>query len=263
MFKLNLAILSIISICSCANAPGIYFPLDEAKAEIEKTKNLKGINQIASAILFEADEQIKKAETAINENKITSADHHIYLAKRKRQIAQELLLKHQQEQELEKLKQQQLEMKAHARNIESNQTTKETHRAQQHIQLEQTLRQYKAEESNRDTILIINDQLFDTDGTNLKPQSQRQLEPLLKFLQDNSQCEIIIEGHTDSIGNPKNNKILSLKRADTVKNFLILRGINLVRIETRGFGEEVPIATNTTKVGRSLNRRVEIVIKTP
>ena len=130
MFKLYLTILSIISICSCANAPGIYSPLDKAKADIEKTKNQIGIIQVASATLSEADEQIRKVEIAINENKITSADHHIYLAKRKQQIAQELLLKHQLEQELDNLKQQQLEMIAHAKSIEPNHTTQETYQAQ-------------------------------------------------------------------------------------------------------------------------------------
>ena len=231
---------------------------------LEKTKMQDGINEVSSVTLFEADEQIKRAETALSENDTDSADHFIYLATRKQQIAQELLLKHQQEQELISLKQQQLEMIAHARRSESTHASSETRKAQQRIhQLEQALGQYKAEEASRGTILVINDLLFSTGGANLKPQSQTRLEPLVQYLQGNQQREIIIEGHTDSVGNPEINKNLSLKRADTVKIFLITRGIDPSRVETRGFGEEVPVATNTTNVGRSLNRRVEIVIKTP
>lgn len=264
MFKYCLTIFISIVLCNCASAPKSYPPLDKAKAELEKTKSESNVSEIASVTLFEADDQIKYAESALSENNIAAVDHHIYLATRKQLIAKELLLKHQQEQELANLKQQQLEMIAHARRNESTRASSETRKAQQRIkQLEQSLGQYKAEETSRGTILVINDLLFDTGGANLKPQSQRRLEPLVQYLQGNSHREIIIEGHTDSIGNPETNKNLSLKRADAVKDFLITRGIDSRRIESRGFGEEVPVATNTTNAGRSLNRRVEVVIKNP
>jgi len=251
-------------VCSCASAPKPYPPLEEAKAALEKTKTEPGIKEVASVTLFEADEQIKHAESALSENDTGSADHYVYLATRKQQIAQELLRKHQQEQELINLKQQQLEMIAHARRSESTRASSETRKAQQRIQqLEQALGQYKAEETSRGTILVINDLLFNSGGANLKPQSQTRLEPLVQYLQGNQKREIIIEGHTDSVGNSEINKNLSLKRADAVKEFLITRGIDTNRVETRGFGEEVPVATNTTNAGRGLNRRVEVVIKTP
>jgi len=121
----------------------------------------------------------------------------------------------------------------------------------------------KQKKRGRGTILVINDLLFNSGGADLQQKSQRRLDPLVQYLQGNSKREIIIEGHTDSLGNPITNKNLSLQRADAVKEFLISRGIDQQRIETRGFGEEVPVATNTTNAGRSLNRRVEIVIKTP
>ena len=94
-------------------------------------------------------------------------------------------------------------MIAHARRNESKRAQSQTQQAQQRIQeLEQALGQYKAEETSRGTILVINDLLFNTGGAKLKPQSQRRLEPLVQYLQGNSQREIIIEGHTDSIGGP-------------------------------------------------------------
>jgi outer membrane protein OmpA-like peptidoglycan-associated protein len=263
MLKYCLTIFIFISLCSCASTPKSYPPLEGVKAALEKTKSEPNISEIASVTLFEADEQIGNAESALAENDTAAADHHIYLATRKQQIAKELLLKHQQEQELENLKQQQLEMIAHARRNESKRAQSQTQQAQQRIQvLEQALGQYMAEETSRGTILVINDLLFNTGGAKLKPQSQRRLEPLVQYLQGNSQREIIIEGHTDSIGDPEVNKRLSLQRADTVMEYLVSRDIEPTRIETRGFGEEVPVATNTTNAGRSLNRRVEVVIKT-
>lgn len=264
MFKISLTIVTLIFICSCASAPKSYPPLDETKAALKKTKSEAGINQVASVTLFEADEQIKHAESSLEANDTAATDHHIYLASRKQQIAQELLLKHQQEQELANLKQQQHEMISHARRSESQRAQSQTQQAQQRIkQLEQALGQYKAEETSRGTILVINDLLFESGGATLKPQSQRRLEPLLQYLQGNAKREIIIEGHTDSMGNSEINKRLSLQRADAVMEFLVSRGIQPSRIETRGFGEEVPVASNTTNAGRSLNRRVEVVIKTP
>ncbi len=264
MYKKLFLILVISAIYSCASAPKSYQPLDEANANLNKTKNEPGIAQIASVTLYEADEQLKLAKEFLNQNNTSAADHHIYLAERKRQIALELFLKHQQEQELKNLKIQQNEMIAQARRNESKRAQTQTQQAHQRIkQLEQTLGQYKAEETSRGTILVINDLLFASGGANLKTQSQRRLDPLVQYLQGNVKREIIIEGHTDSIGQAETNKHLSLRRAEVVKTYLVSRGIEPVRIETRGFGEEVPVATNTTNAGRSLNRRVEVVIKTP
>ena len=264
MLKYFPIILLAFTLFSCASAPKSYAPLDSAKAALKQTKAEPDINEIASVTLYEADEQIKKAESALGANDTEVADHHLYLATRKQQVAQELFLKHQLEQELANLKKQQLEMIAHARRNESKRAQTQTQQAQQRIQeLEQALGQYKAEETSRGTILVINDLLFSSGGANLQPQSQRRLEPLVQYLQGNEKREIIIEGHTDSMGNPEINKRLSLQRADAVKEFLILRGIYPTRIETRGFGEEVPVAANTTNAGRALNRRVEVVIKTP
>ena len=264
MHKKLFLILLLSLIDSCASAPNAYEPFDGANVNLNKTKSEPEIGEIASVTLYEADEQLKLAKNALSENDIAAADHHIYLAEHKRQIAQELFLKHQQEQELKNLKIQQNEMIAQARRNESKRAQTQTKQAHQRIkQLEQSLGQYKAEETSRGTILVINDLLFASGGSNLKALSQRRLDPLVQYLHGNSKREIIIEGHTDSIGQAETNKQLSLRRAEAVKTYLVSRGIAPARIETRGFGEEVPVATNTTNAGRSLNRRVEVVIKTP
>jgi len=148
MFKFYLSICVTILICGCASTPRSYPPLEQAKTELEKIKSDESIHEVASVTLYEADEEIKLAESAITENNLSKADHHIYLAVHKQEIAQELLLKHQQEEELTNLKQQQLEMIAQARRNETNRASSETRKAQQRVQqLEQALGQYKAEET--------------------------------------------------------------------------------------------------------------------
>ena len=69
-----------------------------------------------------------------------------------------------------------------------------------------------------------------------------------------------VEGHTDSRGSDAYNLTLSQKRAESVRNYLISRGVSPDRMEPRGFGESQPIADNRTEQGRSQNRRVEFII---
>jgi outer membrane protein OmpA-like peptidoglycan-associated protein len=69
-----------------------------------------------------------------------------------------------------------------------------------------------------------------------------------------------VEGHTDSRGNDASNKSLSQKRADSVVKYLVARGVDRARLEAVGFGEDKPIADNSTDEGRSANRRVDFVI---
>ena len=73
--------------------------------------------------------------------------------------------------------------------------------------------------------------------------------------------KIYLSGHTDNVGNPVKNKALSLKRANSVKEELILLGLDKDQIVVVGFGEEQPIADNNTAEGRQKNRRVELQIK--
>ena len=262
MLKLALVIIISFILLSCASSPESYPPLDEVKLSLSKLKEDKNAEQVASVTLFQIQKNIDKAELALQKNRITNVDHYIYIANRNIDIANELLLKNQYENELDKLKHQQDEMIAHARRIESKRTELEMQQAQNRVKaLEDVLGLYQIEETNRGTLLIMNDLLFMTGGASLQPQSYSKLEPLLEYLIDNPKREIIIEGHTDSIGNANENKRLSQRRADAVKLYFTERDIEENRIETRGFGEEVPVATNTTNAGRGLNRRVEIVIK--
>ncbi|HQB22047.1 MAG TPA: OmpA family protein, partial [Bacteroidales bacterium] len=71
---------------------------------------------------------------------------------------------------------------------------------------------------------------------------------------------IEVRGHTDNVGTESYNRTLSMKRAQAVYDYLISSGIDKKRMKYRGFGTKVPVASNETEEGRSLNRRVEIMI---
>lgn len=72
-----------------------------------------------------------------------------------------------------------------------------------------------------------------------------------------------IEGHTDSLGDVKLNQVLSLKRAEAVRDFLIAAGADAARLKALGYGEVRPIASNEFKQGRAMNRRIDVVINAP
>jgi outer membrane protein OmpA-like peptidoglycan-associated protein len=102
--------------------------------------------------------------------------------------------------------------------------------------------------------------LFDIDKTDVKPLAQTNLKKLAASLQNNPQTDILVVGHTDSTGTVKHNLDLSIKRARSVRSYLIAAGVDGSRLSTQGKGETEPIADNSTTAGRAQNRRVEIVI---
>lgn len=107
--------------------------------------------------------------------------------------------------------------------------------------------------------LIIENLLFQTNSAIL-PNVVNELNILAEFMEAKPNIAIMIEGHTDSIGPNAANLKLSEERAESVKRYLVAKGIDQIRIKTKGFGEEKPIATNNTDFGRKLNRRTEIII---
>ncbi|AFL82909.1 outer membrane protein/peptidoglycan-associated (lipo)protein [Belliella baltica DSM 15883] len=101
---------------------------------------------------------------------------------------------------------------------------------------------------------------FDFDKDDLKPESRSSLRRLISFMNDNPSVEILIAGHTDNVGSEVYNKDLSLRRAESVKEFLILNGIIEGRLGTKGFGSAKPVSNNDTSENRALNRRITISI---
>jgi outer membrane protein OmpA-like peptidoglycan-associated protein len=100
--------------------------------------------------------------------------------------------------------------------------------------------------------------LFDTGKSTIKEDSYRVLADIVAIMKEYPSAKFAIEGHTDSVGSAKLNKRLSEERANSVMQFLITNGISSSQLSAQGFGEERPIASNRTRKGRALNRRVEI-----
>ena len=118
----------------------------------------------------------------------------------------------------------------------------------------------EAAQTERGLVLTLGDVLFDVGKAELKPGGLRAVDELATFLGEYPQRVVLIEGFTDSSGSDATNQALSQRRADAVRTALLSRGVASSRVQTRGYGETFPKASNDNAAGRQLNRRVEVVI---
>ncbi|MFW5966690.1 MAG: OmpA family protein [Persicimonas sp.] len=101
---------------------------------------------------------------------------------------------------------------------------------------------------------------FETDKSEILPESYPLLNEVAEVLENNPDIKIRIEGHTDSRGSQEYNQELSEERAGSIVDYLVDRDIDRSRLESKGYGETKPIEDNATKAGRAANRRVEMHI---
>jgi outer membrane protein OmpA-like peptidoglycan-associated protein len=100
---------------------------------------------------------------------------------------------------------------------------------------------------------------FDFGKSVIRDESLVIIGQIVQMLKANPEMKLNVEGHTDNIGNPVSNKTLSEERARSVVSSIVSQGIANDRITSSGYGQDKPIADNTTEEGRAKNRRVELV----
>ncbi len=101
---------------------------------------------------------------------------------------------------------------------------------------------------------------FDTNSYQLNSSIHNTLSGVATILVEYPDTSLVIEGHTDSTGSDTTNQVLSERRAEAVRSYLISQGVAAGRAISRGMGERVPLCSNDTAAGRACNRRVEIQI---
>lgn len=103
--------------------------------------------------------------------------------------------------------------------------------------------------------------LFKSNEAVLMPAAQTKLNQVVETLSANGKSALVVEGHTDSQGEDPTNQILSQKRADAVRDYMVSRGYDASLVTAQGIGEARPVADNASPEGRANNRRVEIVVQ--
>jgi outer membrane protein OmpA-like peptidoglycan-associated protein len=112
-----------------------------------------------------------------------------------------------------------------------------------------------------ESILVnLPDVTFAVDSTTISPSFRAALDEVANSLQKYPSSLVDVMGHTDSSGSDAYNLDLSRRRAESVKGYLVMRGVGSARVATIGYGEQYPRADNATEEGRAQNRRVEIRI---
>jgi outer membrane protein OmpA-like peptidoglycan-associated protein len=123
----------------------------------------------------------------------------------------------------------------------------------------ETLASLGAMDSDRGNTLRLASARFAPGETGFEPADASRIDRVAEVLKKHPQMHAVIEGFTDSRGSDRANEAISTKRAESVRQALVARGIDETRLRARGAGESNPVGDNGTPEGREQNRRVEIV----
>jgi len=267
--------------------------MDRAKKAYAEAKANPNVEAYAPMELQEAGKAVQVAENAKETEDILQLG---YLAERKTQVAVTIADGKVAERDIDKLNVDKAQMNARKQTLELERTKQAMERAMSEAdrarlaaaadaeraaiakrqadaeaaraakakaesdKLMKELASLKAQQTERGIVLTIGDVLFATGKADLSVSAAKSVGTLAEFLQKNPNRNVLIEGHTDSVGADDYNLALSQRRADSVKDNLLENGIYAGRITAVGYGKKFPVASNDTKAGKAQNRRVDIII---
>lgn len=271
--KIALAVVTGLSIAVTTGCAGKRpnEALDSARATYERVSDETLQGAYSTEDLNVAKRKLDSANKAWNEKKDKSTiNHRAYLAEQYALIAEQRseLLRYQDKIEngnMERTKVQ-VELRAseaqtaqqEAESLQKEVSDREAKLAQQLKELEE-LKALQAKNTDRGMVLTLGDVLFDTGESSLKAGARHNIERVASFLKKYPDRSLTIEGHTDDRGDNDYNFNLSVERAFAVRSALMAQGVDISRIEAKGFGEDMPVASNADASGRQQNRRVDLI----
>jgi outer membrane protein OmpA-like peptidoglycan-associated protein len=212
----------------------------------------------------DAEEKARLAREA-EEQRVAAAQRAEQEAQQRQQAEQQRIAAEQARLQAEQAKQaadaasQQAQLQA--QQAEQARQQAEQEKAQMRARLMQQLNTVlQTRDTARGLIATMPDVLFATGSATLRPAARERLARVAGILLSYPDLKLEIDGHTDSTGTPQFNEKLSQQRAEAVRSYLSQQGVADSSMTTQGFGQDQPIATNSTAAGRQQNRRVEIVV---
>lgn len=250
----------LVFFSGCASVPQ-NAALTEAQSNYNTARTDPQITSMAALELQEASSYLDKADHALKESKDEDAVNHLaYLANQQIAIARETAKAKVTESQIADAQQKRTQVLLDARTAEIEEVKQQMVVDQMLIDRQQKeLAELNAKKTARGLMVTLDDVLFRTNMSQLEPGGVRTVQKVAEFLRQYSQQRVLIEGHTDSTGSHHYNQALSERRANSVRQTLMDSGIESARIDTRGYGENFPVASNDNAEGRQLNRRVEII----
>lgn len=281
-FPMALIAVAVLSGCGSTKPPQ-NVALTEAHDRYNSAQANPQVTTQAALELKEAGDSLKKADEALSKGQGTDTVNHLsYIASQKVVIAQETANRKTSELAVANAGAKRNEVRLEARTAEANEAKQQvamiTEVADQQsadlaaadanaqrdratiAQQEQQLKDLNAKKTDRGMVITLGDVLFRTGKAQLESGGMHNVQKLADFLKQSPKTNVMIEGHTDSVGSESSNLVLSDRRASAVKMALADKGISSDRISTHGYGEAYPIAGNGTAAERQLNRRVEIIL---
>lgn len=220
----------------------------------------------ARATAAEADQQREAEQRARAEQDRTAAEQARRQAEQAQQQAEQArqaAQTAQQQAEADRLAAQQqaqtAQQQAQQAQLQAQQADQQKEALRQRLQ-QQLNTILQTRDSARGLIVNMSDVLFDTGKYTLKPGAREKLAKVSGILLAYPGLKVQVEGYTDSTGSPEFNQRLSEQRAMTVRDYLTAQGINMNSVTAQGFGENDPVASNSTASGRQQNRRVQMVV---
>lgn len=274
---------SALLLAACASTPANNPALDEARAIYSRAASDADTVRSAPVDLRQAEQALQQAEAAFKDGKDPQdVAHYAQLARQRAATALQSgdIARAEQSVAVAGAERNRILMAARSQEAEQARTQAQSARTQVELAREQAARQgasaqaaqdrvaklqqemaaLQAQQTDRGMVLTLGDVLFDTGRAELKPGAFATLDRLAAFMRDNPERRLEVEGHTDSVGSDVLNVALSQQRAESVRAALVQRGVDGARIQTKGLGKAVPVASNSSAEGRQRNRRVEIVI---
>jgi outer membrane protein OmpA-like peptidoglycan-associated protein len=273
--KLIAAISFALAMAACASAPQPNAALENARSAVRTAEADPNVSTYAALDMHTARSELDAAEAAAASHDESGIDQPAYLAAQTAHLAQLKASAKANDARVAagKADRDQIQLNARTKEVGSALSARDQamqkaadadaardQATQQTAAVQAELDALKAKPTDRGMVLTLSDVLFDTGRADLNPGSARNLDQLVQFLGEHPERRVEIDGYTDNVGTDSFNLDLSQRRADTVRNVLVNRGIDSARIVSRGYGKDFGVASNVDSGGRQLNRRVEIVI---
>lgn len=278
-----------IALAGCQTVPPVNPDLEAARSAVAQARSDPAAARSASVELDNAQQALRRAETAWADRRDNAETQHLaYLARRRAETAMAVGAQAQADERVRGAGGERERLRLEARTREAENATQAARtaqataivaqgqaevsrqqadaarlQAQQQAEragaLERDLQSLQARSTQRGLVVTIGDVLFATGQAMLQPGAQRSAQQIGAVLQQYPERRVLIEGFTDSQGSDAMNLDLSQRRAEALRQALVDAGVAPSRIEVRGHGKAFPVADNGTAAGRQANRRVEVL----
>lgn len=259
----SLPAAAALVLAGCASAPESIPQVESARTAVSTARADANVTRHAPQELQRAMELLNSAEVAAGQRRERdSAAHFGYLAEQTAKLAMQRSRAAEAEARVAAAQGERDQVLLQAREAEIERARLAAAAAQTENQrLSRELADLQARPTDRGTLLTLGgDVLFATGRAELKAGAERMIDQVQRFLGENPERRVRIEGFTDSTGSDELNLDLSRRRAEAVARALESRGVDASRIQASGLGEAYPVADNGSSGGRQLNRRVEIIV---